>query len=57
VKSFEIDARSKIVSVRIGIHWSAGSSVGVESAYRSAWPMAAVFATTPCRAASSTAPG
>ena len=32
VNSFDTDARSKIVSVRAGIHWSRGSSVPSPSA-------------------------
>ncbi len=40
MKSLETDAMSKMVSLRIGICWSAGSSVPLPSAYLSARPVA-----------------
>src|SRR3954469_153001 len=56
VNSFEIDAMSKMVSLRIGTCCSAGSSVPAASAYRSAPPTAYRSTTTPSWASRPTAP-
>ena len=49
------DARSKMVSRRIGTCWSAGSSVSISWYFR-AFPAASWTGTTPCREASTTPP-
>jgi hypothetical protein len=56
VNSFETEAMSKMVSVRIGICWSAGNSVPLPSAYLTAWPVALRVTTLPLWPSSVTAP-